>query len=129
MKTFSTIADITSTGTDIKVYNKGNLKDFYKLNKGKRVTLQVNVIDPADITSTNKYIEYVMFPMVQSAMYGLGNHMTINEVSIFFREQCPYCYEGDRLLELNEMTKDKLVLFISWVKQFSAENLDYVFQG
>lgn len=128
MKEFSTLAVITADGKNIRVQNKYQLLDFYRENKGKRMELSMRILDPTSIDDTIRYIRGVLFPVMLEKFRELGNDFYKNEMELMLTDECPYCYRDSVLLRLEEMTKDLLVQFIRWCKQYAAENMDYAFQ-
>jgi hypothetical protein len=84
----SVTGEITEQG-ELMVYGKDRLKDFYRQNKGERVSIRIEKCSLGETDSLLRFYYSVIIPQLQEAFKKTGTHMLQNKIDELLRNE--YC--------------------------------------
>lgn len=100
---------------------KDRLHDFCQRNKGRRVVITFESVEPGTSAAMLAYLYSYILPTVRDAFEALGVRYTPQSLEEFLTEE--YCGTPCRA---GDMSQGWVSGFIDWLKQYAAENL-YVY--
>ena len=127
MKEFTTIGLIDNIG-QLKIANKDLLRRYTRLHKNKRVLITISAYNPKSTEGTLRYINYILLPQILERYNDYGYDYVIDQLKELLTKECPYCHVLGKVITLEDLPLDRLLLFIEWCKKYSAEKLDHVIQ-
>ena len=99
------------------------LRQFFSQNKGRRIVIRVDVWEEPTEAMFGYYHRYIV-PTIQKAMYEQGQRLASEEVDEWLRSSNKItCNAEHGLRRVEQLSRDEMSEFISWLKEFAAENL------
>ena len=99
------------------------LRQFFSQNKGRRIVIRVDVWEEPTEAMFGYYHRYIV-PTIQKALYEQGQRLAAEEVDEWLRSSNKItCNAEHGLRRVEQLSRDEMSEFISWLKEFAAENL------
>lgn len=101
------------------------LNAYFAANKGKRVIVRFEAAEHGSTEAQLAYYFNYIVPTIQKALYETGEPKTERQTDEWLRSQCAVCTSGwGDLMDARQMSKTDFSIYLDWLKQFAAENLD-----
>ena len=99
------------------------LNEFFQKHKGKRVIMQIEVVERGTTMAQIAYWYKYIVPTVQKGLLEMGDRKNVRQVDVWLRQQYGEQDENGRLIEPIGMSRSSFGELIDAVKQMAAEYL------
>lgn len=114
------ISEFGKIGTDGKLrLPMDRINQFAADNKGMRVIVTFEVVQPGTTTAQVSYFYSYILPTCQQAFKELGNRYSLGTLEILLLSEF-----GTNLTCARNLNQYHMSEFIDWLKQYAAENLN-----
>ena len=101
------------------------LNAFFAANKGKRVMVRFETVEPGTSAALLGYYYNYIVPCIVDALREQGTRMTDERVDRWLMEEYPggRTAETAQLVFARQLNQRQMLDFLDWLKQYAAENL------
>ena len=123
----TTINESGFIGTDGKLHlPMDRLNAFFRANKGMRVTMRIEALQPGSTMAQLAYYYNYIVPTIQQAFAEQGTRMTNDQTDRMLVGEFPMDVlkdNGENVEIGQEMNQSQMSEFLIWLREYAAENL------